>query len=302
MFLSLLLLIATGRHFFAIIGGVATISTLALWGQGGFQMPFIGAYTIMKWYSLLSLPVFIFMGLTLAKSGVADKLFEAIYLWMGRVPGGLGMGTIGLCAIVATMSGTSVAATVTAGTIALPSMLKRKYNKIMVTGLVQAGGALGFLIPPSIVFILYGIIARVSIGHLWVAGLLPGLLLAIMYILYIGIRCRLQPHMGPALPPEERVGWGAKFRALRAGIAPIIIIFAVSGLLFMGMTTLTEAAAIGAVGAMIAAAIHRRLTWRVINEVLEETFMITSMILWIFVAAILFGAVFVEVVAASTRE
>jgi tripartite ATP-independent transporter DctM subunit len=190
------------------------------------------------------------------------------------------------------MSGTNVAATVTAATIAMPSMLKRNYDKLMITGIVQAGGALGFLIPPSIVFILYGVIAKVSIGHLWVAGILPGILLAVMYIIYIGIRCKIQAHLGPPIPVEERATLNEKFRALGAGIAPVILIFIVLGLLFMGVTTLIECAAIGAVGALAAAAINRRLSFQIIKETVEECLAVTCMVLWIFAAALTFGAVF----------
>lgn len=292
MFVSMIGLLLTGREIFAVIGGVGTISALLLWGTGGEAMPFMAGYSFMKWSPLLVIPLFVFMGLTLQKSGVADKLFHAIYLWMGRVKGGLGMGTIGLCALIATMSGESAAGTVTAGTIALPSMLKRGYDKRMVTGLVQAGGALGFLIPPSIVFILYGMIAKVSIGQLWLAGAIPGFILAGMYVLYIGVRCAISPKLGPPVPEEERAGWGEKLRVLAVGFPPLILIFLVLGLLFMGVTTIIECGAIGALGALILAAINRKLTWPVIREVLDETLMISSMFIWIFVAAILFSAVF----------
>ena len=292
MFASMMMLLLTGREIFIVIGAVGAIAALFLWGPGAQNMAFSAGFAFTNWYLLLTIPCFVFMGLTLGNSGVADKLFEAMYLFSGRIKGGLAMGTVGICALIATMTGESFAATATAGTIALPSMLKRKYDKLMVTGVVQAGGALGFLIPPSIVFILYGIIARVSIGHLWVAGILPGLLLAGMYIAYIGIRCKLNPALGPALPPEQRVSLKSKFIALRAGIAPIILIFMVLGLLFMGITTLVECAAIGAVGSLVIAAINRRLTGDLIRKVTRETFDISVMILWIFIAALLFSAVF----------
>ncbi len=292
MFTSMLLLLLTGREIFAVIGGVGTIAALFLWGLGGEDMPFIAGYSFMKWSPLLVIPLFVFMGLTLQKSGMADKLFHAIYIWMGRVKGGLGMGTVGLCALIATMSGESAAGTVTAGTIALPSMLKRGYNKRMVTGLVQAGGALGFLIPPSIVFILYGMIAKVSIGQLWLAGAIPGLILATLYIVYIGIRCALNPSMGPPIPVDERASWGEKLHALVFGVPPLILIFLVLGLLFMGVTTIIECGAIGALGALILAAMNRRLNWGMMREILDETMMISSMFIWIFVTAILFSAVF----------
>jgi len=292
MFTSMILLLLTGRQIFAIVGAVGAISALALWGTGGERMPFIGVYCFMKWYPMVAIPPFVFMGILLSKSGVADRLFQALYLWIGHIKGGLAMADVGLSCAVAAMSGLNVASTVTSTTISLPQMLKRKYDKLLAVGVVLAGGGLGFLIPPSIIFIIYGMIARVSIGHLWLAGVFPGILLASMYLAYIAIRCRFQPHLGPPIPPEEQVGWGEKFRALRAGIAPVILIFVVLGLLFMGVTSLIECSAMGAIGALVCAAINRRLTWKVITETADETLKVTSMFLWIVAAAFMFSAVF----------
>jgi tripartite ATP-independent transporter DctM subunit len=292
MFTSMMLLLLTGRQIFMIIAAVGTISALALYGKGASNMAFFGGYAFMGWYPLIALPPFVLMGLTLARSGIADRLFQAIYLWMGGIRGGLAMGDVGFSCLVSMMSGTNVASTVTSGTISLPAMLKRKYDKRLAVGVVLAGGGLGFLIPPSVNFILYGVIARVSIGHLWLAGILPGFLLASMYIAYISIRCRFQPNLGPPVPPEERVGWGGKFRALGAGISPLILIFIVLGLLFMGVTTLLECSAIGAVGALAIAAIYRRLSWPLFKEICDETLKTTTLILWIFMAALTFSAVF----------
>ena len=292
MFGSMMLLLMTGRQIFAIVGGVAGITALMLWGTGGIDIAFLSGWRLVQWFVILSIPLFVFMGLTLSRSGVADNLYEMIHLWLGHIPGGLGMGTIGVCAVMASMSGLNICATVTAATIALPSMLKRKYDKLMVTGLVQAGGALGFLIPPSMVLIVYGLIGHVSIGHLWLAAVLPGIMLAAMLITYIGIRCRLQPKLAPSSLPEERGGWGEKFRSLRSGILPIILVSLVLGLLFMGVTSLLECAAIGAAGALVCAAINRRLTKEILGEVLDDTLVVTSMIMWIFMTSMFFGAVF----------
>lgn len=211
MFAGMIGLLFTGRQLFLVLGAVAAIATFTLWGTGGLDMLAFGSYSVIGWHTLLAIPQFIFMGMLLAWSGAGEKLYDAMHLWMGRINGGLAIGTVGLIALISAMSGLSFAATVIAGTIALPSMLKRKYDKSMVLGLIPACGSLGFLIPPSIVFIIYGLIARVSIGHLWIAGIMPGILLAGMYIAYIGIRCRIQPHLGPALPPEMRVSWGRGF-------------------------------------------------------------------------------------------
>ncbi len=244
----------------------------------------------MKWYPLLAIPPFVFMGLILAKSGMADAMYEMIYRWIGRIHGGLAMGTIGISATIALMVGGATAGTVTAGVVAMPSMLKRKYNKVMVTGVVQAGGALGFLIPPSIIFILYGVIARVSIGHLFLAGVIPGFLLAAMYIAYIYIRCRRNPSLGP--PATERFTMADKLVSVRAGIAPIVIVFLVLGLFFMGVTTVMESAAVGAVSAIAAAAIYGKLNKQVIRDAMDDGLKISCLFLWILTAAFLFAAVF----------
>jgi len=292
MFGSMIALLITGRHIFIIVGSIGTIAALALWGTGGINMPFHSTYSYMHWYPILAIPGFVLMGQLLARSGMAEKLFAAIYLWIGHIRGGLGIGTVMLCSIVAAMSGTNVAATVTSATVAMPEMLKRKYDKVMVTGLIQAAGCLGFLIPPSIIFILYGMIAQVSVAELFIAGIGAGILIASLYVAYILIRCRLNPALGPAIPKEQRVSTREKFLALRAGILPILLIIGVLGLFFAGITTLMECSAVGAIGAIMIAASQKRLNMRLIKESLEETAKITSMFIWIFVGALLFSAVF----------
>ena len=294
MFGSMILLLLTGRHIFFVIGAVAAISAFTLWGTGGASMVYFSHWGVTRWYMLITLPLFILMGSIISKSRMAENLFEAIYKLAGGLPGGLGMGTIGLCSLIASMSGLNIAATVTAGTVALPPMLKRKYDKIMVTGIVQAGGALGFLIPPSIIFIVYGLIAKVSVIHLWVAGAIPGFLLAGMYIAYIAIRCRRNPKLGPPIPLEERrtITLRDKLISLRSGMVPLLLIFLVLGLLLMGVTSLIEIAAVGAMGALVIAAIYRELNWRVIKETMDSCFKTTTFIIWILMAALLFGSVF----------
>lgn len=290
---SMLLLLMTGQYIFVILGGIATVTALFLWGTGGEAMPFHSAGVLLGWYPIITLPSFVFMGLIMAKSGLANKLYDVFHIWSGPVRGGLAMGTIGMSTLIAAMEGLSVAGILTTGTIALPEMLKRKYDKIMALGVIMGGSALGILIPPSIVFILYGLICRQPIGRLWLAGIMPGLLLATLFIVYIGIRCILQPSMGPALPPEERqFSWGEKFRLSLAGIPPMILIFVVLGLYFMGITNLIECSATGAIGALVIAAVNRRLTWKVLTEALSETLHLTCLFLWIGLTAILYSAVF----------
>jgi len=302
MFVSMMGLLTTGRQVFLLVGAVPTIAALALWGTGGINMPHYVTVGMIYWDVMLSFPAFIFMGYMLARSGMADDLYNMIYKWMGGVRGGLGMGSIGICALIGAVQGTCVSGQVAMGLIALPSMIKRKYDKSIVTGLIQAGGGLGYLIPPSLVFVLYGMLARVPIGHLWVAGAIPGAILAGMYIAYIGIRCRLQPHIGPPIPIEERATLREKFASMKAGVAPLALLFMVMGLLLMGVTTVTESSAIGALGSIVVALIYRRFSWKTLVAVVDHTWRLTSIIMWIFAAAILFGAVYHGLGAAKSFE
>jgi tripartite ATP-independent transporter DctM subunit len=302
MFASMMGLLTTGRQVFLLVGAVPTIAAIFLWGQGGIMMPHFSTVGMIYWDVMLSFPAFIFMGYMLARSGMADDLYNMIYKWMGGVRGGLGMGSIGICALIGAVQGTCVSGQVAMGLIALPSMLKRKYDKSIVTGLIQAGGGLGYLIPPSLVFVLYGMLARVPIGHLWVAGAIPGAILAGMYIAYIGIRCRLQPHIGPPIPIEERATLREKFLSMKAGVAPLALLFTVMGLLLMGVTTVTESSAIGAIGSIVVALLYRRFSWKTLVAVVDHTWRLTSIIMWIFAAAILFGAIYHGLGAAKSFE
>ena len=231
MFASMLLLLATGQRVFGAIGFVATAFALALWGEGGFEMPFNASFVLLNWYPLVTLPMFIYMGYMLAESGIADDLYRMFHVWAGPVRGGLAIGTILLMVVIAAMNGLSVAGMAIGATIALPELLRRGYDKVMVTGVVQAGSTLGILVPPSVVLILYGMIARQPIGQLWMAGVFPGLLLAGLFIAYIALRCWIQPDLGPPLPLKERqqISWGEKFRLLGAGIVPLLIFFFMTG-------------------------------------------------------------------------
>ena len=293
MFTTMMLMLLSGQRVFGAIGFVAVIAALALWGDGGSEIAFTAAMKLMKWYPLLTLPLFIYMGYMLSESGIADDLYRMFHVWAGPLNGGLAVGTIGLMVVISAMNGLSVAGMAIGATIALPELLKRGYDKIMVTGVIQAGSSLGILVPPSVVLVLYGMIARQPVGQLWLAGVFPGLLMASLFVLYIVIRCKIQPHLGPALPAEERqVSWGEKFRLLRAGILPLLIFFCMTGLFLMGKTNLTESSAVGATAATIAALIKGRLTWQVMEETIRKTLGVSCMFMWIILAALCFGAVF----------
>jgi tripartite ATP-independent transporter DctM subunit len=293
MFSTMMLMLLTGQRVFGAIGFVAAASAMLLWGDGGSEMAFNASMKLMKWYPLLTLPMFIFMGYMLSESGIADDLYHMFHVWAGPLNGGLAIGTIGLMVVISAMNGLSVAGMAIGATIALPELLRRGYDKIMVTGVIQAGSSLGILVPPSVVLVLYGMIARQPIGQLWLAGVLPGLMMAGLFVLYIVVRCRLQPHLGPALPAEERqVGWGEKFRLLRAGILPLLIFFSMTGLFLMGVTSLVESSAVGAVAATLAALIKGRLTPKVLHDTVRKTLSVSCMFMWIILAALCFGAVF----------
>ncbi len=293
MFSTMMIMLLTGQRVFGAIGVVAVVAALGLWGDGGSEMAFSAAMKLMKWYPLLTLPMFIYMGYMLSESGIADDLYRMFHVWAGPLNGGLAIGTIGLMVVISAMNGLSVAGMAIGATIALPELLRRGYDKVMVTGVIQAGSSLGILVPPSVVLVLYGMIARQPVGQLWLAGVFPGLMMASLFILYIAVRCRLQPKLGPALPKEERqISWGEKFRLLRAGILPLLIFFCMTGLFLMGKTNLTESSAVGATAATIAALIKGRLTWKVMEATIRKTLSVSCMFMWIILAALCFGAVF----------
>jgi len=293
MFSSMMLLLMTGQRVFGVIGAVGAIAAVTLWGVGGTDLPFSAAMKLMKWYPLLTLPMFIFMGYILSESRIADDLYRMFHVWMGPVNGGLAIGTIGLMVLISAMNGLSVAGMAIGATIALPELLRRGYDKRMVTGVVQAGSSLGILVPPSVVLVLYAMISRQPVGQLWLAGIFPGLMMAALFILYIYVRCRLRPELGPALPEHERnVSQAEKYRLLAAGLLPIVIFGAMMVPFVNGWTSLVESSAIGALTAFLAAVLKGRMNKHVFEESVRQTLAISCMFMWIILAALCFGAVF----------
>jgi tripartite ATP-independent transporter DctM subunit len=241
----------------------------------------------------LTLPMFIFMGYVLSESRIADDLYRMFHVWMGGLSGGLAIGTIGLMVLISAMNGLSVAGMAIGATIALPELLKRNYDKRMVTGVIQAGSSLGILVPPSVVLVLYAMIARQPVGQLWLAGVIPGLMMAALFIGYIAIRCKANPKLGPALSKEERdVGWPEKLRLLRAGLLPLVIFFVMMVPFVNGWTSLVESSALGAVAAFMAAVLKGRMTRNVFENSVRQTLGVSCMFMWIILAALAFGAVF----------
>jgi len=303
MFGGMLVMMLTGQRVFGAIGFVSAMAALLLWGNGGAEMPFSAAFKLFNWYPLLTLPLFIYMGYILSESGIANDLYKMFHVWFGGLKGGLAVGTIALMVIISAMNGLSVAGMAIGATIALPEMLRRGYDKRMITGVVQAGSSLGILVPPSVVLVLYGMIARQPVSKLWLAGVVPGLMMAGLFVLYIVIRCKIQPNLAPTLNKEELdIPLKEKLRYLKAGIIPFLIFFFMTGLFVMGITSLVESSAVGATTATLAAWAKGSLNKKVLEETMRKTLGISCMFMWIILAALSFGAVFDGIGAVKAIE
>lgn len=266
------------------LGGTAVIFAMIFEPRALLAVP--SSFYSTPWNSILvTVPLFLFMGSLIRYSGIAGMAYDAVYKLIGHVHGGLAMGTVVVCTIFAAVTGITPPATITMGQIAYPSMMKYNYNRSIAIGAIAAGGALGALIPPSVPFIFYGLLAKVSIGDLFLAGLGPGLMLALFYMIYIGVRCRLQPHMGPALPADEHFSRAEKAQAL-INIWPFaVLVILVLGVIWGGVATPAEAAAFGATGAVVINFVYGRLSGYVVRESLSTTLKLTGMGLWILITA-----------------
>ena len=295
MFASMLLLLATGQRVFGAIGFVATAFALALWGEGGFEMPFNASFVLLNWYPLVTLPLFIYMGYMLAESGIADDLYRMFHVWAGPVRGGLAIGTIGLMVVISAMNGLSVAGMAIGATIALPGAAAARLRQGHGDGRHPGGQHARHPGPaerradplwhdraPADRPALDG--RRVPRPPARRACSSPT----------SRIRCWIQPDLGPPLPLKERqqISWGEKFRLLGAGIIPLLIFFFMTGLFLMGVTSLVESSAIGAAAATITALLRGRLTWQVMEDTIRQTLSVSCMFMWIILAALCFGAVF----------
>lgn len=292
LFATMLVFLFLGQPVAFALGGVATFAIFIIWGWDGAYVAANAAYSTFMTENYLAIPMFLLLANFLQKSGIADDLYEMLYNWMGGLKGGLAMGTVIICAIFGAMCGGSGPATITMGLIALPSMLKRGYNKEMAVGCIAAGGVLGIIIPPSIAMIILAGYGQLSVGKLFFSGILPGVMCAVIYCIYIGIRCSLNPTMGPPIPVEERADWNKKIKMLGALVGPLALILLVLGSIYGGIATPTESAAIGAFGALVLTFLKRRLTLVVFAEAVKKTFILTSMILWILIAANMFNVVY----------
>jgi tripartite ATP-independent transporter DctM subunit len=267
-------------------GAVAVIFGVALFDLNTLNLVVSRMFTLMGNQILVSVPLFILMAMILEKAGIAEDIFKAAYVWSGRLRGGLAIAVIISCALMAAMVGVIGAEIVTMGVVALPAMLKRHYAKSLALGSICAGGGLATLIPPSVVFIMYALTTGSSIGQLYMAGVIPGLMLAAMYIAYVVIASYLNPELAPAAPRHETdIPLLEKISYLRSLILPAGVAFGVLGSLYLGLATPTEAAGVGVVGAVTAAAINRRLSWSAISSAVVETTKVTCMLYWLFFGA-----------------
>jgi tripartite ATP-independent transporter DctM subunit len=303
MFASLMVLFLSGQRVFAAIGFVAAGMALMLYGTGGVEMPFNQAFKLFRWTAIVTLPLFIYMGYIMAQSGIAEDLYRMFHVWFGRMRGGLAIGTVLLMVMISAINGLSVAGMAIGATIALPEMLRRGYDKVLVTGVIQGGSSLGILVPPSVVMVLYGSIASQPVDQLWLAGILPGLFMAALFIVYIWARARMNPDLAPLAPDEDlNIPLSEKLRLLRAGITPILIFLSMTGLFLAGITNLHESAAVGATAATLAALIKGRLTLKVLHETAHKTLAISCMFMWVILAALAFSSVFDGLGAARAVE
>lgn len=294
MFGFLIVILVTGLPVVFTIGSIGAILALFMWGPGLLiSLLATNAWAAMQFYALIALPMFLFMGLLLKGSGIIEELFRAVLLWYGGIPGGLAVTVIVVGIFIAAMEGIFTAGIVILGTTAMPLMLKYGYDKKLAIGSCMVGGVLSVLIPPSVSAIIYGSLALVPIGRVFIGCVIPGLILAGLYMASIGIRCYLNPKLGPPLPPEQRAGWGEKFVSLKGVILPVSLIIVVLGSIFTGIASPTEAAALGATGALVLAAFKRKLNWELLKESCIETGKVTGMVMWIFVSALVFKGAFV---------
>lgn len=295
MFALVLVGVLSGYPIGFVLGGLALTFGLICWGPEVIPALFFRCFMVLKTYIFAAIPLFVFMGIMLERSGSSERLFHAAHLLMGGLRGGLGIATIFVCTIFAAATGIVGASVVTMGLLALPPMLRRGYNKELATGCILAGGTLGILIPPSIMIVVYGPMANLSVARLFFGAFAPGLLLATLYIAYIAIRCFLQPKLGPPMPVEDReaVPLSRKLYLTITGLVPpVFLIMSVLGMIFMGVAAPTEAAALGAFASLLLASAYRKLNWPALKDVTYTTLRISSMIIFVVVGASMFTSVF----------
>lgn len=293
MFTSLIVFMLSGAGLAFVLGAIAFISTILLWGPSALIVAVLNTFETMTSESLMAIPLYVLMASILQKSAIIDALYDAMETWSTRLNGGLAVGTIIICTILAAMTGVVGAAVAAMGILALPSMLSRGYHPPLALGAICAGGTLGILIPPSVVTIVYAITAQISIGQMFAAGIVPGLILAGSYIAYILVRTWINPSLAPTPDDIEELPLGEKLAKLKSLVLPAFVVLGVLGSIYTGIATPTEAAAVGVLGAAVSAMVTRRLSFTMLSGAATETLRVTAMILWITIGARAFISVFV---------
>lgn len=294
--------------FIGIPVAFALMGMSLLFGYVGFgnavgDMLIRRVWDIANNYVLGAVPLFVFMGALLERSGIAASLFDAMMQLTGRLRGGLGVGTVLMCTIFAASTGIIGASEVVIGLLAIPVLLSKGFNKSLICGTICAGGSLGTIIPPSVVIVVYGPAAGLSVGRLLAAAVFPGMMLSGLYILYIIIRCWIRPQDGPGLPPEEIMPWAKKFPLLlKALLPPLALIFAVTGTILVGWAAPTEAAALGAFGAVILCFVYGKITLRSLYEACISTIKISSMIMMVLTGGTMYTGVFLALGGSQVSE
>jgi tripartite ATP-independent transporter DctM subunit len=293
MFGTFFVLLAIGAPLAWTTGGLGLVFAYFLWGPGSLSLVVLRIWDVMGSFSMIAIPLFVFMGNVLQNSGIAHDLFRALHTWVGGIRGGLAAATIVLCTILAAMIGTAGADVTITGLIALPFMLQRGYDRHMALGSIVAGGALGVLIPPSIMFIIYGVSVGESIGKLFMGGVGPGLLFGALYIAYILVKCYVNPSAGPPAPLKERMmPFSQKIGMLKSLILPVLLIISVMGSIFAGVATPGEASGVGALGALVCATLRGKLTWKDLKISMFDTMKTVGLIMWIVFGAMTFIATY----------
>jgi len=293
LFVFLMIGLISGLSVGFVLGAIGVLFAVFLWGPHSLGViPSLIFGKGMLSFGLIAIPLFILMGAILQESGMADGLFAAIHYWGGRLRGGLAVAAVLVCTLFAAMTGIGGTGTVTMGLIALPAMLSRNYDRKLALGSIAAAGALGILIPPSIIMIIYGMICQVSIGKLYAGGILPGFLLSILYISYILIRCKINPELGPILEGGEKITWGQKLRATRNIMPSLLLILAVLGSIFSGVCTPTEGSAIGAIGSLVCMAFYGGVKWEAFKRASLVAVRLSAMVMWIIFGAYAFATVY----------
>ena len=300
MFGGLTALMLTGLPIAFVLGGLSLLFTVTLWDPNAVIVLVLQIFDTMKSEALLAIPLFILMACILQRSGVIEDLYRAMELWFGRLRGGLAIGTVIICVVMAAMTGVVGAAVTAMGILALPEMLRRGYKPELALGTICASGTLGILIPPSVLTIVYAVTAQISIGKMLIAGIVPGLILAGLYIIYIAIVGWLKPEWVPLDPHAREATWPEKVAALRTLVFPSLLIALVLGSIFFGIATPTESAAVGVAGALMPAALKGRINLEMLRSSGVDTLKATSMILWITLGAKAYVAIFTGLGGADT--